>query len=54
MSTTLDISAIKAKQQAERQTALEADLLAALRKADRGGGRGLVVPAEYLESIITR
>ncbi len=36
------------------QAALEADLLALLRKADRGGGNGLVVPAEYLESVITR
>ena len=36
------------------QAAFEADLLALLRKADRGGGRGLVVPAEYLETVITR
>ena len=36
------------------QTALEVDLIALLRKADHGGGNGLVVPAEYLESVITR
>jgi SAM-dependent methyltransferase len=35
------------------QAALEADLIALLRKSDRGGGAGLVVPAEYLETIIT-
>jgi SAM-dependent methyltransferase len=39
---------------AERQTALEADLLALLRNADKGGNSGLVVPAEYLETVITR
>jgi len=36
------------------QAALEADLLALLRRADRGGEAGLVVPAEYLETVITR
>jgi hypothetical protein len=36
------------------QAALEADLIALLRKADRGGTSGLVVPAEYLETVITR
>jgi ubiquinone/menaquinone biosynthesis C-methylase UbiE len=39
---------------AERQAGFEADLLAVLRAADRGGARGLVVPAEYLETVITR
>jgi ubiquinone/menaquinone biosynthesis C-methylase UbiE len=39
---------------ADRQAALEADLLALLRDADRGGEGGLVVPAEYLETVITR
>jgi SAM-dependent methyltransferase len=39
---------------ADRQVALEADLIALLRKADRGGAAGLVVPAEYLETVITR
>jgi SAM-dependent methyltransferase len=33
---------------------LEADLLAILRESDRGDARGLVVPAEYLEVVITR
>jgi ubiquinone/menaquinone biosynthesis C-methylase UbiE len=36
------------------QAGFEADLLALLRRADRGGGAGLVVPAEYLETIVTR
>jgi len=36
------------------QAALEADLLAVLRRLDRGGGSGLVVPGEYLETVITR
>jgi SAM-dependent methyltransferase len=39
---------------ADRQAALEADLIALLRKCDRGGGAGLVVPGEYLETVITR
>lgn len=34
--------------------ALEADLLALLRASDRGDETGLVVPAEYLEIVITR
>jgi SAM-dependent methyltransferase len=38
----------------DRQAALEADLIELLRKADRGGAAGLVVPAEYLETVITR
>ena len=36
------------------QAALETDLLALLRRSDVGGGGGLVVPAEYLETVITR
>jgi SAM-dependent methyltransferase len=36
------------------QAALEADLLTLLRRADRGGAAGLVIPAEYLETVITR
>jgi ubiquinone/menaquinone biosynthesis C-methylase UbiE len=36
------------------QAALEADMLALLRRLDIGGGGGLVVPAEYLETVITR
>lgn len=39
---------------ANGQAALEADLLALLRDSDRGGPAGLVVPAEYLETVITR
>ena len=39
---------------ADRQAALEQDFLALLRRADRGGAGGLVVPAEYLETVITR
>ena len=39
---------------ADGRAALETDLLAILRKADRGGAGGLVVPAEYLETVITR
>ena len=40
--------------EADRQAALEADLIALLRQANRGGAAGLVVPAEYLETVITR
>ena len=39
---------------AERQAALEADLVALLRQADTGGSRGLVVPGEYLETVIVK
>lgn len=39
---------------ADGQKALEADLLDLLRQADRGGAAGLVIPAEYLETVITR
>jgi len=35
------------------QTALDAALLTLLRSQDVGGGDGLVVPAEYLETVIT-
>jgi SAM-dependent methyltransferase len=38
----------------ERQQALETDLLTLLRQSDRGGSTGLVIPAEYLETVITR
>jgi hypothetical protein len=37
-----------------RQAALEADLIALLRAVDRGGPSGLVVPGEYLETVITK
>jgi ubiquinone/menaquinone biosynthesis C-methylase UbiE len=40
--------------EAERQVALERDLIALLRRADCGGPAGLVVPAEYLETVITK
>jgi hypothetical protein len=36
------------------QAALEADLLALLRQADTGGSRGLLVPGEYLETVIVK
>jgi SAM-dependent methyltransferase len=39
---------------ADGQAALEADLIALLRSQDRGGGDGLLVPGEYLETVITR
>jgi ubiquinone/menaquinone biosynthesis C-methylase UbiE len=39
---------------ANGQAALETDLLSLLRSSDRGDASGLVVPAEYLETIITR
>jgi SAM-dependent methyltransferase len=38
----------------DRQAALEADLIALLRSLDEGGADGLVVPGEYLETVITR
>ena len=37
----------------ERQAALERDLVALLRRADRGDERGLVIQAEYLETVVT-
>ena len=33
---------------------LEADLLALLRSQDKGGGKGLVVPGQYMETVITK
>ena len=39
---------------ADRQRALETDLLTLLRAADQGGRDGLVIPAEYLETVITK
>lgn len=38
----------------DRQLALEMDLIALLRSLDHGGGAGLVVPSEYLETVITK
>jgi ubiquinone/menaquinone biosynthesis C-methylase UbiE len=37
-----------------RQDGLEADILGLLSRFDRGGARGLVVPSEYLEIVVTR
>jgi hypothetical protein len=39
---------------ASGQAAFEADLIALLRQSDLGGASGLVVQAEYLETVITR
>jgi ubiquinone/menaquinone biosynthesis C-methylase UbiE len=39
---------------ADRRPAFEADLVALLRSQDVGGGNGLVVPGEYLETVITK
>jgi ubiquinone/menaquinone biosynthesis C-methylase UbiE len=39
---------------ASGQSALETDLIALLHRADRGGATGLVVPADYLETVIVR
>jgi SAM-dependent methyltransferase len=39
---------------AGRRDALDADLRALLGRHDTGGGRGLVVPSEYLEAVATR
>jgi len=39
---------------AEGQAALEADILALLRQHDNGDATGLVVPGEYLETVIVR
>ena len=36
------------------QETLEQELLDLLRRTDRGGGSGLVIPAEYLETVIVR
>jgi SAM-dependent methyltransferase len=38
----------------ERQRSLEADLIALLRSLNRDGSRSLVVPGEYLETVITK
>jgi hypothetical protein len=36
------------------QMALEDDLIALLQEVDRGGPAGLVVEAQYLETVITK
>jgi SAM-dependent methyltransferase len=38
----------------ERQRSLEADLMALLRSLNRDGTRSLIVPGEYLETVITK
>lgn len=38
----------------QRQAALETELVALLRSRDQGGADGLVVPGEYLETVITK
>lgn len=39
---------------ADGQADLEADLVVLLRSQDQGNGNGLVVPGEYLETVITK
>ena len=39
---------------ADGQAALETDMLALLRRSNRGSAVGIVVPGEYLETVITR
>jgi ubiquinone/menaquinone biosynthesis C-methylase UbiE len=39
---------------ADDHAALEADLVSLLRSQDQGGGNGLVVPGEYLETVVTK
>jgi SAM-dependent methyltransferase len=39
---------------ASRQAALGRDLVTLLRQADEGGGKGLVVPGEYLEIVVRK
>jgi hypothetical protein len=38
----------------ERQSLLRADLIALLRSLNRSRGAGLVMPAEYLETVVTK
>jgi len=38
----------------DRQAALEVDLIELLQSLDKGGPAGLVVPGEYLETVITK
>jgi SAM-dependent methyltransferase len=39
---------------ADKQAALAADTLALLRRTNRGGRRGLIVPSEYLEAVLIK
>ncbi|MEO7054718.1 MAG: methyltransferase domain-containing protein [Rhizomicrobium sp.] len=38
---------------AQKQAALEADILGLLRRFNRGGSKTLIVPSEYLEAVVT-
>jgi ubiquinone/menaquinone biosynthesis C-methylase UbiE len=40
--------------EADRRAALEAEMIALLRARNRGGAAALVVPSEYLETVITK
>jgi len=39
---------------ASAQVALEDDLLALLRRADVGGGNGLLISGEYRDTVVTK
>jgi ubiquinone/menaquinone biosynthesis C-methylase UbiE len=39
---------------AARQAALQADVIALLRRMNRGGRTALIVPGEYLEAVVTK
>jgi ubiquinone/menaquinone biosynthesis C-methylase UbiE len=39
---------------ADRRCVLEADITELLRSFDAGGGNGLVVPSDYLETVVTK
>jgi hypothetical protein len=47
------LRAVKTGQQTMWSSAHD-DLLALLRTQDRGDGKGLVVPSDYLETVFTR
>jgi hypothetical protein len=38
----------------EKGSALETDLVALMRSLDKGRGKGLVLPSEYLEVVVTK
>jgi len=44
----------RSRRSSDRQAALQAELIAVLQSRDTGGGAGLVVPEEYLETVITK
>ena len=39
---------------AEKQSALESDILDLLNTSNRGGSNTLIIPGEYLEVVITK